>query len=48
MWEVVLWYGNKGNRKEFATREEAYLWANKHTDANVIEVYGPNGEYDAS
>jgi hypothetical protein len=48
MWEVVLWYGNKPTRKEFATKEEAYTWSNNHNDATAIEVYGPNGEYDGS
>jgi hypothetical protein len=49
MWEVVVWNRGKATRKEFATREEAYLYAN-HPDnlyADTIEVYGPD-YYDAN
>jgi hypothetical protein len=48
-WEVVVWVSpNKGTRRTFSTREEAYLWANEHLNAHVLEVYGPDGYYDAN
>jgi hypothetical protein len=47
MWEVCIWTTpSKGFRREFKTREEAYTFANSQ-QAFAIEVYGPNGEYDA-
>jgi len=50
-WEVVVWAsGSQCHRREFATKDEAYTYANSpevDNTAVAIEVYGPNGEYDA-
>lgn len=45
-WEVVVWQGAGPQRREFATKAEAYQWANTFVSYTAIEVYGPNGEYD--
>jgi hypothetical protein len=49
MWLVVIWTSaNNGNSTEFDTKEAAYKWANSNgLRAYTIEVYGPNGYYDA-
>lgn len=50
-WEVVMWEsGARCHRREFDTKEAAYLYANSpavDAAAVAIEVYGPDGEYDA-
>lgn len=48
MWEVVVWLGAGPQRREFATKVDAYLWANSFVNYTAIEVYGPNGEYDST
>lgn len=48
-WEVVVWQSaNRGERREFDSKAEAYLYANEHPNAHTIEVYGPDGYYDAN
>jgi hypothetical protein len=48
-WEVVVWHSLKvGVRDTFATKEEAYEHANRVPGAYAVEVYGPDGEYDAA
>lgn len=50
MWELILWTSpNRSCRFEFNTKEEAYLAANhpRWYAVVAVEIYGPNGEYDA-
>jgi hypothetical protein len=46
-WEVCVWTSqSKGFRREFATRAEAYLFANTQAHAFCIEIYGPDDYHD--
>ena len=48
-WEVVLWYTqSRSEIRTFATREQAYLFANENHSVPTVEVYGPDGYYDAA
>lgn len=48
MWTVVLWKpGSRVDSTDYQTREEAYEAANEADSRYAIEIYGPNGEYDA-
>lgn len=47
-WEVVIWETpNRSFYQTFETKAEAYQYANRYLEAHAIEIYGPNGEYDA-
>ena len=48
MWTVVAWKsGPSCDSTDYRTKEEAYEAARNADSRYAIEIYGPNGEYDA-
>ena len=48
MWKTMIWDRNGHvSENEFDSKALAYESANKVDDASLVEVIGPNGEYDS-